>query len=171
MLAVIIGTVLVVWLLLSILNQFSFPFFKNAVAQYDRWLLLPKWTFFAPNPGCTDYRLLYRDFNDREQPSQWREVPMVRKRAWADAIWNPDKRLSKGLFDLAQSLMIIRQDYDNPAVLMTSIPYVALAHYVEWLPRDQPVKSRQFMIVQTHGIFASSGPDVLMHSGVHDVCH
>jgi len=171
MLAGIIGSVLVVWLVLSILNQFSFSFFRRAIAQHDKCLLLPKWTFFAPKPGCTDLRLLYRDFDEREQPSVWMEVRTVRRRALSDAIWHPDKRLSKGLFDLGQSLMLIREEYDNPTVLMTSVPYVALARYVECLPRDASVKYRQFMLAETHGIFVSAGPNLLMRSGIHNVCH
>jgi len=171
MFAGLIGVLLLAWFLLSILNQFSFAFMAKFAAGYDRWLLLPRWTFFAPNPGCTDYRLLYRDFDDREQASEWSEVPLVRRRGHWDAIWNPDKRRSKGLFDLAQSLLILRHEHDNPAVAMTSIPYVALAHYVDCLPRGPGVKYRQFIIVQTHGIFADAGPELLMHSGVHRVCN
>jgi len=169
MLAVIIGALLFICFLFSILNQFSFPFFRRAIAQHDRFMLLPKWTFFAPNPGCTDYRLLYRDYDEDEQPSKWEEVMSVRRRSWSDAIWNPDKRSSKGLFDLGQALLIISQEINDPRVLMTTVPYIALAHYIDSLPHQSSVKYRQFVIVQTHGIFTESAPDVLISSGMHRV--
>jgi hypothetical protein len=161
---------LIVLFVLSIFNQFSFRFLSR-LALYDKFLLLPKWTFFAPNPGCEDYRLLYRDFDATEQPSTWQEVCTVRKRTWSDAFWNPNKRLSKALFDLTQSLSIIRKSCDKPAILMTSIPYVALVHYINCLPRGQSVKYRQFMVVQSHGIFADSPPEMLIQSEIHSVAH
>jgi len=165
----LIGIVLLILFVLSILNQFSFPFFRSFIARYDHFMVLPKWTFFAPHPGCTDYRLLYRDYDDQEQPSEWREIPLVRKRAWLDALWNPDKRLSKGIFDLAQSLILIRQTHESLAVTMTSTPYVALAHYVNSLPYAKSTHYRQFMIAQSHGMFPKTAPEILMCSGVHCV--
>jgi len=168
MLAGFIGFFLIVWLFLSVLNQFSFPF-MNAVTQYDRWALLPRWTFFAPNPGCTDFRLVYRTFDAQDQPSPWREVSMVRERALLDAIWNPDKRRSKALVDLTQALLLARRKCDEPAVLMTSFSYVAIAHYIDRLPRlQESAQSWQFLVLQTHGIFAESTPDILIRSGVHN---
>jgi hypothetical protein len=167
MLAWIVGAVLLLWLICSAVNQFSLKWFSKHVTQYDHFMLLPRWTFFAPNPGCTDYRLLYRNYDEDERPSEWCEVPVVRRRSLLDALWNPDKRRSKGIYDLVQSLMQIRRDIDEPAVLMTSIPYVALAHFIDQLPRDENVQRRQFIIVQTHGIYAHAGPDVLITSGVH----
>ena len=140
------------------------------VAEYDRWLLLPQWTFFAPNPGCTDYRLLYRDLDEQKQPFEWREIPLVRRRSYWDGVWNPDKRRSKCLFDLTQTVVIIRQEYDNPAATMISIPYLALAHYVDREPAHPGAKFRQFMVVQTHGIFTETGPEPLLRSEIHSVC-
>lgn len=167
----IIAGLLLVWLLFSFLNQFDFAFFKKSIAAHDRCFLLPRYTFFAPNPGCTDYRLLYRDFASDDQPSGWKEILIVRKRSWVDAVWNPEKRLSKGLFDLSQALLMVRREFEDPAVLMTSVPYVALAHYVDCLPREQSVKYRQFMVAQSHGYFAETAPETLVISGVHNVCY
>jgi hypothetical protein len=169
MLAELIGLFLTVWLLLSILNQFSFSFIKK-ITQHDKCALLPRWTFFAPNPGCTDFRLVYRTFDEQELPSAWKEVCMVRERAWSDAIWNPDKRLLKAVVDLAQALLAIRRTYDDPTVLITSFPYVVLAHYLDCQPRlDPSAKSWQFMVIQTHGVFTESSPDLLIRSKVHNV--
>jgi hypothetical protein len=172
MLAEIIGLFLIVWLLLSVLNQFSFSFFET-VAQHDKWALLPRWTFFAPNPGCTDFRVVYRTFDELDQPSAWREVPMVRKRVWSDAIWCPDKRAAKALIDLTMAFRFVRRKFDDPTMLITTIPYIALVHYLDRLLHfDQSAKSWQFMIIQTHGIITESGPDIpdiLVRSQVHHV--
>jgi hypothetical protein len=168
MLAFVIGTVLGLWLLLSILNQFPLPFMR-AIATYDRWFLLPVWTFFAPNPGSTDYRLVYRDFDRDETPSPWIEIPLVRRRAPLDAVWHPDKRRSKGIFDLGQHLLVLRHTYGDSAAIAATFPYVALLHYVDRLPRDGDVRYRQFMLVQTHGQYAGADPDILLRSEIHSV--
>lgn len=123
---IIVGAVLLFWLVLSAINQFSFAFFNKLVARYDHVMLMPRYTFFAPNPGSTDYRFLVRDYHGEDKPCPWQEIPIVRKRSLRDAFWNPDKRRSKGLFDLVQSLIMIHREYEDPAVLMTSIPYIAL---------------------------------------------
>jgi len=167
--AFVIGTVLGVWLLLSILNQCSLSFMK-AIGRYDRCFLLPVWTFFAPNPGSTDYRLVYRDFDRHEVPSPWSEVPLVRRRRGLDALWHPDKRRSKGVFDLGAHLLQLRHKHGGSAATMATFPYVALLHYVDGLPRNGEVRYRQFMIVQTHGQFSDADPDVLVCSEVHSVC-
>src|SRR5690348_12432463 len=48
------------WFILSILNQFGFAWFDK-ITRHDHFSLLPLWTFFAPNPGQSDYHLIYRD--------------------------------------------------------------------------------------------------------------
>jgi hypothetical protein len=169
--AIVIGIGLLLWLILSAIHQFSFDCINKLVGRYDRFMLMPRYTFFAPNPGSTDYRLLIRDFRSENEPSAWQEIPLVRKRSLLDAFWNPDKRRSKGLFDLAQSLMQVRRESENPSVLMTSVPYIALLHFIDRLPREGTVRQRQFMVVQTYGIYPQSGPEVLITSGVHNVSH
>jgi hypothetical protein len=169
MLSFVIGTLLCVWFLLSVLNQFSFSFINKTMARLDRLYLLPVWTFFAPNPGCTDYRLVYRDIISPELPSSWNEIPLVQERKCIDAFWNPDKRRSKAVFDLVQSLLIFRSKNPDSAAVMISLPYIALLHYVGHLPRRGDVKYRQFMIVQTHGIFTDANLEILMRSEIHSV--
>ena len=61
---------------------------------------VPSWNFFAPNPGTTDYHLLYRDRLDSGEISDWREAPIDKESTLLKAIWNPGKRKSKVLADV-----------------------------------------------------------------------
>ena len=170
MLEACLGVLVTVWLMLTAVHQFQFPWMQRGVIRFDRFMLLPTWTFFAPNPGSTDFRLVYRNIDHQDRLSAWEEVPLVRTRHWRDALWNPEKRLSKGLFDLAQTLMTIRRMYESPDVAMTSLPYVAIVRFVESLPRSPSVRCRQFMVLQTHGMLnPHQEPEVLVRSAVHRV--
>jgi hypothetical protein len=171
MLEGLVGAALLVWLLLSVLNQFSVTAWKEVVARHDLCMLLPVWTFFAPNPGSKDYRLLIRGYEaDDQLPSTWKEIPLVRKRTLRDCLFNSEKRFLKGLFDLVQSLVTVRQSHRDLTAVVTSLPYVAILNFVAGLEKPETVRYIQFIIVQTDGFFAECGPEVLLRSRVHSVC-
>jgi hypothetical protein len=169
MLTLFISVAFVIWFALSILNQFGFKRFQELSARFDKCLFIPKWTFFAPHPGCSDYRIIYRTFDCEEQKGGWSEICLIRERRWRDAFWNPDKRMGKGVFDLAQTCFIVRRFSTDATVLMTSVAYIMLARYVESHTRGCAHSLRQFAIVETHGIYSSKAPNVLLESGVHRV--
>src|ERR1700688_673305 len=140
-----------VWFGLSIIYQLPTRF-KEWIPDYDRFQLVPIWTLFAPNPGCTDYHLLFRDRYDDGQFSEWRELHAFGDRGLFTALWNPNKRFRKWVLDVAQYLswMAVRHP-DNPGAILASIPYLLVQNLVTSLPNNNRVRGRQFIILETHG--------------------
>src|SRR3954470_12564692 len=87
------------WFVVAVLNQFRFRWFDR-VRRRDRLYLLPAWTFFAPNPGRSDYHLVYRDRRRDGSLTDWREVPLGAPRRPYSCVWNPRKRARKALSDI-----------------------------------------------------------------------
>jgi hypothetical protein len=157
--------VFAIWLVLSVFNQLKVSL-NDRVRRWDVGHLVPRWTFFAPNPGTADYHLVYRDFDAASQPcSPWHEVHMP-LRSRLSLIWNPQKRARKVLVDMAQSLSSLA--VDNNAAATFSIPYLALLQLT--LHHSQPAANahaRQFGIAQTYGPEQDSEPVFLYRSATH----
>jgi len=85
---------------------------------------IPKWNFFAPMPGVHDYHLLHRDQFLDGSVGVWQEVSALsRPRSWKAAIWNPDKRAKKALYDLTMTLALAKPSADtDPNWIKLSIP-------------------------------------------------
>ena len=68
---------------------------SSFIHEIDYFSLIPSWTFFAPEPGVTDYHLLTRiklksgDFTPLVVEST------ANKKTINNAIWNPKKRKQK----------------------------------------------------------------------------
>src|SRR4051812_48659631 len=122
--------VLSVWLGLSGLGQFDAPFITRIRAR-DHFSLMPRWTFFAPRPGVTDYHLLYQLFPD-DWPNGWHEEHLADPRTVWGAIWNPLKRNKKALCDSVRSLGQQSKELDPSSLwqVQFSVPYLAALSYL-----------------------------------------
>ncbi|MCB1020571.1 MAG: hypothetical protein H6509_07465 [Bryobacterales bacterium] len=108
MLQYLLVALLALWLFASLLAQLtSWEGAPKPLAALSEWFrardplsLIPAWNFFAPNPGTTDYHLLYRDKLDSGEVSLWREIPIEKEPTMLKGIWNPHKRKSKVLSDV-----------------------------------------------------------------------
>src|SRR5207249_4775889 len=89
---------------------------------------IPLWTFFAPNPGVSDYYILFRDRLVNGSLTCWREVPLSLSRGWSRAVWHPDRRRRKALMDLASALVQFAQKSELGVTL--TIPYLLLLDVV-----------------------------------------
>jgi hypothetical protein len=156
MLSVAVIALLLSWFLLTIPNQFRST--QRILARFDPFHLLPRWTFFAPNPGTADYHLLYQDVAADGSCSSWVEAPLTDQRRISHLLWNPGKRRSKVLADFAQSLCCTASETDafESAVLM-STPYLCIMHYLlRHFPPGGNARMRHFMIVLSDGHRGSS---------------
>jgi len=142
------------WLVLSVIQQFSPPWFAR-VQGIDIFGLIPLWTFFAPNPGHSDYHLVYRDELHDGTITPWREVPMCELRGPRSFIWNPEKRSKKVLADVAAAL-VQHADATSELETLVSLPYLILLNVIA---AEEPVRAaaRQFVLVETFG-FLRRGP-------------
>ena len=136
--------------------------------------LLPGWNFFAPTPNVADYFLLYRDYYDAAADSApWREVrtlgPARRRHAW---LWNPEKLVSKSVFDMIQALALESRGMCRGAcagserLLQLSVPYLHLLSYISNVPRWPTPRATQFMIMRRESI--SQKQEVMLVSAVHE---
>jgi hypothetical protein len=164
---VLLGTLLAA----STLHQLR-PRWWNPVARLDALNLLPRWSFFAPNPGRHDLHLVYRDFQAGKRgpwqpirldatPSRWR---------WC---WNPARYPRKAMLDLANWLLQAAKTHaDQPRAVMLSGPYLGLLSWVMAQPASQtePRPShRQFAVIASQGFGAERRIEVRYLSEIHRV--
>jgi hypothetical protein len=163
--------ILLIWLILSVFAQFSKSKYILQIKLHDHFALLPLWTFFAPNPGVTDYRLLYRDTFFDGQITPWKEVELSGTSP-VNAIWNPEKRSRKTIVDSCQILFQILSNTNANSALVSnsvlvSMPYLTILCYVMNMPRNNLCEYRQFLICSTYGFYTSKEPDILFISQTH----
>jgi len=162
---IIIGT-LGIWLFLSTIAQFSGVKWIKKVKDWDHFKVIPSWAFFAPNPGVTDYQLLYRDRLFDGQFSNWKEV-QYRNTSFLRSMWNSEKRRRKAIADSCKFLLqSISKNSNNKSVVL-SIPYITILTYIMSMPKSPLCEYRQFLIARTFGYISSSQPDILFISHQH----
>jgi hypothetical protein len=160
----------IVWGIVSITNQWGASWLTR-ILQFDYFSLIPYWTFFAPNPGQTDYHLVFRDKFVDGTVTPWTEVDVGDRRTAVACIWNPGKRPGKVLADVASGLaLMIAQDPDSLAVVCITYHYMILLNVLEDRPLRPPGALRQFAIVETGGYTRDKFPNVVVTSEYHARC-
>lgn len=153
------------WWIVSAICQLPFERFER-IRLWDPWNLIPQWTFFAPNPGIYDTHLLYRSQLSNGTFTEWAEVTLLEPRRQIHAVWNPNSRQEKVLFDAISELKGLAEHF-SPVSLQTSIPYLTLLNFTSNLPRLQEAVGTQFLIVESSGIELEEEPSMLFLSGLH----
>ena len=134
-----------VWIVLTVLAQFESSSVATKVKILDTFHLIPRWTFFAPNPCLSNYHLVYRDFLLDGSCSSWAEVHgLITPRGVWGSIWNPRKRRAKCFIDVVQMLSAHPPDQQPPVL---SFGYIWALHMCIFLPRTQAAQFRQFAVV------------------------
>lgn len=165
-----------IWLVLSILHQFS-----NAAGRWVRaknvYSLIPGYTFFAPNPGTSNYRFVYRDVFPERNYGDWREVEWCSQRSLTDALWNPSRHRIKLVVDCLNGLGTTVKEMhklgldpdEKPAIWVSSTPYLVLLHIVMSEPgRHEKSVGRQFAVVEQHPFAPDDPPQLIVCSAAHD---
>lgn len=152
-----VGALFACWLAGSVVNQFRLGSWRKVTA-HDRFMLLPRWTFFAPNPGRTDPHLVFRDCRDCE-PGPWREIGWAPPNRWLWWLWNPGRYPRKAVSDLAAAVMTgAAAATGSDARLATLSPaYIALLQCVMAQPGAVSGGLRQFALVHSR-TFAAQRP-------------
>lgn len=167
----IVGVFLLLWLIGSVFHQFRLQWW-NRIARFDQLNLLPRWTFFAPNPGRNDYHIVYRNWVD-ENPGEWQEICTFTTGSLWRWIWNPSRYPSKAVSDLANALS--RSIYfhrDEPRAVLLSDAYISI---LSWVMSQQPTlpetSHRQFALIVTQGFGDNRQLELKYLSKVHRVDH
>ena len=89
----LVAFALAMWLVLTVANQFEYARAKlGPILAHDVLGLIPVWTFFAPRPGTSDYRIFFRGKNARGESVPWAELELSEARKPWHFLWNPHKR-------------------------------------------------------------------------------
>lgn len=173
-----IGIFLGTWFLLSVLWQFKFSFLKP-IQKFDFLQLLPNWTFFAPNPGTSDYHLIYKTDCCGEEEN-WKEIPIIQNRSLVHFFLNVEKRKLKTLIDCIHGMVSVNNnnilfkltDEASTKSLCISVSYMLLLNAVENEIRKGGVTKEtdfQFAIVESYGFIPKNEPHVIITSTIHTI--
>jgi hypothetical protein len=165
------------WFLLSILYQVR-PF-AGKIGRFDRLGLLPRWTFFAPNPGIYDHHIIYRECDPAVRPetldsgcgeglSGWRQLEGLCNGGNVPLVWNPQRRVTKTITDVVNALMTARRIFqDRPNLIQFTLEYFLLLHLVQRHVREGAFC--QFAVVRSHGFSGDRTPGIVFLSNFHRV--
>lgn len=172
-----VSIALAFWFLISIPHQFTGRVGKT-VRRHNPFGLIPGWTFFAPTPGTSDYRFVFRDVLP-EGPSEWNEVEWCRPRSLLDALWHPRRHRTKLVVDCVSAFLLTVQEMrrlghpEQPGGTppwIVSVPYLALLNVVVSMPRvSAGIRARQFAIVEQQPSRPSETPRLIVCSAPHEV--
>jgi len=138
------------WLIVTVLAHFApFSFWLHKV---DHCHLIPRWNFFAPNPGDRDYHLVVRDRCNDGRLSEWRNVPVYVPRPTRAWLWHPQKRAVKILNDCLQGLRFLYRHEGVPeSSLPFSLPYLVLLGMASNVTAERDAVELQFAIIESTG--------------------
>ncbi len=156
------------WVAASLCGQYA----GNSPTRIYLWLapylpVLPRWTFFAPRPGHTDTRVLFRLLYLDGRTTEWDSLFVPARRHWKQMFYFPSRRLEKAVSDLSQS--IIRAAKIGPDCLAQSWEYEMLRNIVENDLASQPIdhdriRGFQFSLARDCGYDADGEVAVLFAS-------
>lgn len=146
---VIVGCALGAWFMVCVACQLPLPM-TRALRRFDLIGLVPDWRFFAPRPATKDFYLMFRDRLVDGTCTDWTELETLAPRPWWGALWNPDRRVRKAMFDLTTELAGELAVTTDTTVKLT-VPYLALLAFVAAQRRSSASACTQFMILQAGG--------------------
>jgi hypothetical protein len=122
-------TFLFLHLAISVLNQFKF--FQDKIGKINKAGLVPYWSFFAPVPGTTDHRIVFRTKTGQDQ-SDWQEVEIYEERRLLHVLWNPAKHLQKCVSDASVHLLksAAKCENDSQDLLQINWAYIKFLQLV-----------------------------------------
>jgi hypothetical protein len=163
----IVIAIFIVWFGFTILGQINSKALTWAKA-HDPLSLIPRWTFFAPRPGTSDYHLVFQLYS-AEKEFPWHEEELSDRRTLRGSVWNPLKRNKKALSDAVRSLARISKALDGEELwqIQYSVPYIASLSFLSRLPHPFSATHIRFMILESEGFFTVREPQLLFLSAKH----
>ena len=157
-----------VWFLLTIAFQKNNRL-SRLTTRFDRFTLIPKWSFFTPDPGASNYHLVYRSRDDETTVSPWSELNLS-PRGVLFPLWNPRKRYREGMIELFQLLALSSINCSAERLQFTA-PYIILLDVArKRLGGSLSAQAfYQFALVETRGQSGASAPRVRFYSLTHPV--
>ena len=157
-----------VWFLLTIAFQKNNRL-SRLTTRFDRFTLVPRWSFFTPDPAASNYHFVYRSRDDTTSVGPWLEMNLS-PRGILFPLWNPRKRYREGMIELFQLLALASTNYSAERLQFTA-PYIILLD-VARKRLGGSLSSQafyQFALVETRGPSEASVPRVRFYSLTHPV--
>jgi hypothetical protein len=124
--------------------------------RHDACAYIPAWTFFAPNPGVNDTRVLWREQLLDGTVGPWHEM-VPPQSGLSRAVWNPTKRARKAVTDCGPMVVRMISNNKRSALPMVGLPYLMIVQHMTGL-RGSPIGlARQFTVVSTQGADTEDG--------------
>jgi hypothetical protein len=150
--AVLFGAVLVVTAATQ-LRRFAWA---GWLKRHDACAYIPAWTFFAPNPGVNDTRVLWREQLVDGTVGPWHEM-VPPQGGLLRAVWNPTKRARKAVTDCGPMAVRMISRNRRSALPMVSLPYLMIVQHMASLHGSPVGLARQFTVVNTQGADTDDG--------------
>jgi hypothetical protein len=148
--AIVVCGAVAAWLIVTVAAHF--PPLSFWFHRVDQCHLVPRWNFFAPNPGDRDYHLVVRDRCSSGRVTEWRNVPVYIPRPKLAWLWHPQKRAAKVLNDCLQGLRFLyRYDGVSESSLPFSLPYLVLLGMASSVAAERDALELQFAIIESTG--------------------
>ena len=151
LLSLILWPLVALWLAITLLAQHRR--FQPLINPFDGFHVIPRWTFFAPNPGTKDYHLVVRDRRGDGSTTGWKSVPVYSPRPGLAWLWHPQKRSSKVMNDAIQSMkFLLKQGETGATGLPFTMPYLLLLRYAAHaVPPEPGAAEFQIAIIESTG--------------------
>jgi hypothetical protein len=135
------------WFIITLLVQFSRKLSNsNLVQALDLFMLVPRWSFFAPVPCKVDYHLLYRYNLSDDSFTPWKEYE-IENRTHFDWIWHPTKRKRKFLNDCVNELKMSYETSKDKVIF--TVAYIIIANTLSSLNSAENSEYIQFLIMES----------------------
>jgi hypothetical protein len=165
---VIVAIALAGWVVATLIVQLNVRFARK-ISKRDMFHLLPRWTFFAPNPGVTDYHLVFRRQDADGELSSFLELPLHRRSRYA-WLFNPDKRTKKALLDLAIMMeQVCNATTDSGGNIRLTFPYVALLNYFSHTTLPPTTRAIQYCLLASQSATEHQPTRLIVCSDFHRV--
>ncbi|WP_340062984.1 hypothetical protein [Ascidiimonas aurantiaca] len=149
---ILLSIFFLLWIIATFIFSMFSGRFKFATKIGIFGYLVPQWNFFAPNPGISDFYLLYRTQTESGIVSHWKNLDEISKRKWYSIFWNPDKIKKKAILDYAIELKssfskIEKKEDEN--LLTISSPYLLILNLISCMLKNNSEQNFiQFMILE-----------------------
>jgi hypothetical protein len=170
MIIIVVSSFYLLWIFFTLVSQTGFEW-DDRIFHFDVFRLIPVWTFFAPNPGVSDFNLLLRTRLPDGTLTPFTQIPLKGRKNILMAIFNPHRRLQKALHDHAQAISMQvaggTLTEENKEDIQLTFNYISILNYCTQLPSVSGSSALQFMILESFGYHEFREPQVILNSGFH----
>jgi hypothetical protein len=162
-----VTSILFSWLILTVV--FHFPLTGNYFLRAKDLLgLVPDWRFFCPTPIRNNYFILYRDFINENEITNWMELTLCPPRHFYNFFWNVGRKYRKSYLDVCIELIgIATQSKKSEDFIVGSISYLSILNHISRIPRNGKIELTQFAIMTRSSIDKNAETLLIFLSKVH----